>query len=316
MTESINQSSTPWEQKALEKILLESVKEQRRGRRWGILFKSLFILYLLILLILFLQPRFNATASEKSHTALIDIKGIIAEEAPAEADKVTGSLRAAFDNPHTQGIILRINSPGGSPVQASYVYNEIKRLKQLHPTTKVYAVCTDICASAAYYIASAADEIYADPASLVGSIGTVLSSFGFVDTMKKLGIERRLLVSGKNKGILDPFLPLEPAEVKHVQTALDIVHRQFINHVKEGRGPRLKNNPEIFSGLFWSGETAKQLGLVDGFGSTGFVARTLVKNENIIDYTLKPNYFNRLAKRLGASMGQEIRGSLEKMEVR
>lgn len=303
MTEKTEQ----WQDKALEKLLTASITEQRRNRRWGIFFKSLFFLYLATVIVAMLPEESLHTASRtKAHTALIDIEGVISNDGRANADDIATSLNEAFKDQGVKGIILRINSPGGSPVQSAYVYDEIKRLRAKHPTIKVYAVCADICASGAYYIASAADAIYANPSSLVGSIGVLMDGFGFVDSLQKLGVQRRLITAGEHKGFLDPFSPVKPEELQFVKRMLANVHHQFINSVKAGRGNRLKNSPVLFSGLAWDGTQAKELGLVDSFGSAGYVAREVIKNENIVDYTLKPNYFEQLANKIGASFAHHI----------
>ena len=242
---------------------------------------------------------------KRPHTALININGPIFSSSPTNADSIATSLRAAFKDKHTQGIILRINSPGGSPVQADYVFNEILRLRAKHPKIKVYAVCTDICASGAYYIAAAADDIYANPASLVGSIGVVYNGFGFVDTLQKLGIQRRLITAGAHKGFLDPFSPLKSTEKVFAQNMLNDIHNQFIESVKKGRGKRLIITAETFSGLVWPGNQAKKMGLIDGFASAGSVARDIIKNDNIVDYTVRPNYFERIAKHFGSAISSE-----------
>jgi protease-4 len=294
------ESSKEW--RLIEKALLAGIGEQRRARRWGIFFKFLTFGYLFVLLGLFSR---STHLDEKvgvagRHTALIDVQGVIAEGEEAQADSIVTALRSAFDEKHVAGIVLRINSPGGSPVQAGYVYDEIKRLRALHPQVKVYAVIADIGASGAYYIAAAADQIYADKASLVGSIGVVSSSFGFVDALKKLGVERRLFTSGEHKGFLDPFSPLNPQEQAYWQQVLDVTHRQFIEQVKAGRGSRLNSEKSdlLFSGLVWSGEQARELGLIDGLGSPGYVAREVIGAEQIVNYTEKPTPFEKLARRM------------------
>lgn len=304
-----NSSPNTWEQKTFEKILLSTIKEQRRKRRWGIFFKITFILLILFILRLFF-PIDTVTTKKLAapHTALIDISGAISDSNMASADNIATSLKEAFDDKNAKGIIIRINSPGGSPVQAAYVYDEIRRQKDLRKDIKVYAVCTDVCASAAYYIASATDFIYANPASLVGSIGALMDDFGFVEAMKKIGVERRLLTAGSHKGFLDPFLPLNADDRQYAQAMLNDVHQQFIKSVQAGRGSRLKNDPLIFSGLAWTGKQALPLGLIDGFGSAGYVAREIIKNENIIDYTVTPSYLEQLANRFGASFSQNITG--------
>ncbi|WP_301152426.1 signal peptide peptidase SppA [Metapseudomonas otitidis] len=294
----------------LEKAVLAGVQEQRRARRWGIFFKLLTFLYLFGALLMF-SPLFDlqkTAARGETHTALVEVRGMIADNEAASADNIVSSLRAAFEDPKTKGVVLRINSPGGSPVQSGYIYDEIRRLRGEHPDTKVYAVITDLGASGAYYIASAADEIYADKASLVGSIGVTAASFGFVDLMGKLGVERRVYTSGEHKAFLDPFQPQKDDETRFWQGVLDTTHRQFIESVKKGRGDRLKvdGHPELFSGLVWSGEQALELGLVDKLGSTSYVAREVIGAKEIVDYTKQDTPFDRFAKRLGASMAEQL----------
>ncbi|MBB4819503.1 protease-4 [Pseudomonas alcaligenes] len=296
--------------KLLEKAVLAGVQEQRRSRRWGIFFKVLTFLYLFVALALF-SPLFDlqkTAARGESHTALVEVKGMIADGEAASADNIVGSLRAAFEDTKTKGIVLRINSPGGSPVQSGYIYDEIRRLRGEHADIKVYAVITDLGASGAYYIASAADEIYADKASLVGSIGVTAASFGFVDLMGKLGVERRVYTSGEHKAFLDPFQAQKPDETAFWQSVLDTTHKQFIDSVKKGRGDRLKveGHPELFSGLVWSGEQALELGLVDKLGSTSYVAREVIGEKEIVDYTKQETPFDRFAKKLGASVAEQL----------
>ncbi|KAF0863734.1 signal peptide peptidase SppA [Pseudomonas sp. LD120] len=296
--------------KLLEKTLLAGVQEQRRSRRWGIFFKLLTFVYLFAALALFtplMTLEKNATRGS-SYTAVIDVTGMIADKEPASADNIVGSLRAAFDDPKVKGIVLRINSPGGSPVQSGYVYDEIRRLRALHKDTKVYAVISDLGASGAYYIASAADEIYADKASLVGSIGVTAAGYGFVGAMEKLGVERRTYTSGEHKSFLDPFQPQKPEETKFWQGVLDTTHRQFIASVKQGRGDRLKDkeHPELFSGLVWSGEQALALGLIDGLGNTSSVARDVIGEKELVDFTVQESPFDRFSKKLGASVAEQI----------
>ena len=295
-----------WEQDLVNRLAFAALNEQRRARRWSVFFKSLLFVYLFVLLFYVPSEWSGQGISTGKHTALIDIEGVIAANTEANADALVGSLRDAFEDKRTKGVILRINSPGGSPVQAGYVYDEIKRLRNKYPKTKLYAVVTDICASGGYYIASAADEIYADKASIVGSIGVLMDGFGFVDGLKKLGIERRLMTAGEHKGLLDPFSPLKKDEVKHVQNLLDGVHRQFIAAVKAGRGDRLSDSPDIFSGLFWDGEKGLELGLVDGLGSSSYVAREVIGAEDIVDYTPRQNYLDRFADRIGVAMAKVI----------
>lgn len=294
----------------IEKLLMQSGQEQRRSRRWGIFFKSLTFIYLFLALAMFAPGGWeggeDTASSSKPHTAMVDLDGTIMPGGDVDADKVAKGLRRAFKAKFSKAVILRINSPGGSPVQSGTIYHEIKRLREKHPDKKLYAVITDIGASGAYYVAAAADEIYADPASLVGSIGVISEGFGFVGGMEKLGIERRLITSGENKAFLDPFSPQEPRHKEFFSKVLGVVHQQFINAVKEGRGDRLKINSDTFSGLVWSGEQALPLGLIDGYGSPGSVARDVVKVEKIVDYTSKASPFESFAKSVGVSFAKSI----------
>jgi len=291
-----------WERELLEKLATASIKEQRRARRWGIFFKLLTFAYLVTVLILWLPDNLSDAAikSAKEHTAVIEIKGVIADDSEASADNVVTALRSAYEDKKTKGVILRINSPGGSAVQAGYINDEIRRLKEKHPKIPVYAVVTDMAASGGYYIAVAADEIYVDKASIVGSIGVLMSTFGFERSMEKLGVERRLLTAGEHKGILDPFSPMKSEEKQHIQNMLDQVHQQFIQAVRDGRGDRLKESSDIFSGLFWSGEESIKVGLADGLGSSSYVARELIGAETLVDYTRSEDLLERFAKRIGA----------------
>ena len=306
-TSSVSESD-PKSWKLLEKTLLASVHEQRRSRRWGIFFKLLTFIYLFGALALFSPLISTQSGSSTAHTAVIEVRGMIADKEAASADNIVGSLRAAFKDPNTKGVILRINSPGGSPVQSGYVYDEIRRLRGEHPDIKVYAVISDLGASGAYYIASAADQIYADKASLVGSIGVTAASFGFVETMQKLGVERRVYTSGEHKAFLDPFQPQKPEEAAFWKTVLETTHKQFIDSVKKGRGDRLKDaeHPELFSGLVWSGEQALQLGLIDALGSTSYVAREVIGQEEMVDFTVQESPLDRFTKRLGASVAEHL----------
>ena len=296
--------------KLLEKTLLAGVQEQKRARRWGIFFKLLTFVYLFGALALF-APQMDlqdAAARGKAHTAVVEVRGMIADQEPASADNVVGSLRAAFKDPNTKGVVLRINSPGGSPVQSGYIYDEIRRLRGEYPAVKVYAVIADLGASGAYYIASAADAIYADKASLVGSIGVTASGFGFVEAMGKLGVERRLYTSGEHKAFLDPFVPQKDDETRFWGAVLETTHKQFIASVKQGRGERLKDeeHPELFSGLVWSGEQAVGLGLVDGLGSASYVAREVIGEKNLVDFTVEESTIDRFAKKLGAGVAEQL----------
>jgi len=279
------------------------LKDRRSERRWRVFFRFAWLgLLLLVLWAIAAQQRLGSAPSGP-HTALIDVRGEIAEDALSSADGINAALRNAFEDVGAQAVVLRINSPGGSPVQAGLINDEILRLKALHKK-KLYAVCEELCASAAYYIAAAADEIYVDKASLVGSIGVLMDGFGFTGTMEKLGVERRLITAGENKGMLDPFSPLSEAHRAFAQRMVEEVHRQFITVVKKGRGARLKETPETFSGLFWSGEQSIAQGLADRLGSLDYIAREVVKAEEVIDYTPKENVAERLVKRFGAAVGE------------
>jgi len=294
-----------WEREVLEKLALSAIQEQRRSRHWSILFKTLGFLYLFILLFLAAGWFVSDGVSIKAHTALVDLQGVIASD-KASADTVIASLQSAFEDKKTKGVILRINSPGGSPVQAGQIHDEMKRLRALHPDIPLYAVVDDICASGGYYVAVGADKIFVDKASIVGSIGVLMDGFGFTQTMQKLGVERRLLTAGENKGFLDPFSPLNPKQEAYAKQMLEEIHGQFIGVVREGRGKRLKETPEMFSGLVWSGEKSIELGLADGLGNVESVARDVIKAEDIVDYTQHEGLFERLAGRLGASMATAL----------
>ena len=299
------QQEPNWERTVLEKLALSAIQEQRRTRHWSILFKTLGFLYLFVVLFLAAGWFEGDGVSIKEHTALVDLQGVIAAD-QASADSVIGSLQGAFEDKKTKGVVLRINSPGGSPVQAGQIYDEIKRLRALHPKVPLYAVVDDICASGGYYVAAAADKIYVDKASLVGSIGVLMDGFGFTETMQKLGVERRLLTAGVNKGFLDPFSPVDPKQEAYAKQMLEEIHGQFINVVKEGRGARLKETPEMFSGLVWSGEKSIQLGLADGYGTVESVARDVIKAKDVVDFTQHEGLAERLAGRLGASMAAAL----------
>jgi protease-4 len=293
-----------WERDVLEKLAFAAIKEQRRARRWGIFFKLLGFAYLTFLLIVLFDWRGEDGLTGGKHSALVDLNGVIQAKGSASADNVTASLQGAFKDKNTKGVILRVNSPGGSPVQAGIIYDEIRRLRKKYPDIPMYAVVEDICASGGYYVASAADKIYVDKASIVGSIGVILDQFGFTGTMDKLGVERRVITAGENKAFLDPFSPLRTEDVKHAHELLDQVHQQFIDVVKKGRGDRLKQSPELFSGLFWTGTKSIELGLTDGYGSVDSVARDVIKAEQIVDFTRKDNVAERLARRFGAAMAE------------
>ena len=295
-----------WQRDVIEKLAFSALTEQKTARRWSTLFKGLTFAYLLVLMLMALGVFNDGKKTFDTHTALIDISGVIEAGGEVNADAVMNSLHDAYDSKGTKGIILRINSPGGSPVQAGIINDEIKRQKKLHPNIPVYAVVEDICASGGYYIAAAADKIYVDKASIVGSIGVLMDGYGFTETMKKVGVERRLMTAGENKAMLDPFSPVNPKHQQLAQTMLNEVHEQFKTVVREGRGTRLKETPEVFSGLFWSGEQSIKLGLADALGSADYVAREIIKQEEIVDFTYKEDFTSRIAKRIGASVSATL----------
>jgi len=312
MSEETNTQDSQWQKEVIEKLAMSSLKEQKSARRWGILFKILTFLYLFTILayaVGWVVKDGKSVAGE--HSALIDIAGVIVAGGDVNAEAVIDSLADAYDDKGTKGLILRINSPGGSPVQAGIINEEIKRQKKLHPEIPVYAVVEDVCASGGYYIAAAADKIYVDKASIVGSIGVLMNGYGFTGAMEKIGVERRLLTAGKNKAMLDPFSPVNPEHKAYAQAMLDEVHEQFKTVVGEGRGKRLNETPETFSGLFWSGEESIRMGLADALGSTDYVAREVIKQEKIIDFTYKETFADRFAKRLGASIAKHVGFDLE-----
>lgn len=290
-----------WERRVITKLAQASLKEQKRARRWSIFFKFLVFAYITFILFIYAEPEFSATKIATKHTALVELQGIIADGEKASADNIVSALRNAFEDTKTEGVILRINSPGGTPVQAGYIYDEIKRLRELYPDTRLYAVISDMAASGGYYVAAAADEIYADKASIVGSIGVRMDNFGVVEAMKKLGIERRTLTAGENKALLDPFSPINEKARKHLQKMIDEVHQQFITAVKQGRGDRLKEIDGLFSGLIWTGKESIEFGLVDKLGSASYVAREVIGEEDIVEYTVEEDVLERLVDRLGAT---------------
>lgn len=292
-----------WERKLLTNLAESSLREQKKSRRWSIFFKLATLAYLVALFIMIADSGMSTTKLTSKHTALVDLTGMIAEGELASSDNIVTALRSAFEDKNTVGVILRINSPGGTPVQAGYIYDEIIRLREKYPDTPLYAVISDMCASGGYYVASAADKIYADKASIVGSIGVRMDNFGFVDAMKNLGVERRTLTAGKNKALMDPFAPVDEDTNAHLQTMLTNIHQQFIDSVKKGRGDKLKQNvDEIFTGLIWTGEQSLEIGLVDELASSGHVAREVIGEEDIVDFTLTDDILDRLAKRVGATM--------------
>ncbi len=299
---------TAWERDLINRLSFASLAEQQRARRWNIFFKLLLFTYLFLILFMAYLGRELGEADRRAgaHTAMVEVNGMISDASKANADNIIEGLRDAFKDKNTKGVVLRINSPGGSPVQSDYVYREIKRLREKHADIPVHAVIVDIGASGAYYIASAADNIYVNPSSIVGSIGVLMNGFGFVGTMEKLGVERRLLTAGENKGMLDPFEPLNPDDVTHIKTMLGQIHSQFIDAVKQGRGERLKDDPDVFSGKFWAGNEGIELGLADDVGDVNYVAREVIGAEEVVNYTPKPDLFKRFADRLGASMANVL----------
>lgn len=299
-----------WEREVLEKLVLEGIAEQRRARRWSIFFKLLFFAYLVAVTLSALQPWTEIVQPDGRVTAKVEVKGILLEDSPANAETLIKGLQRASSDPHTQGVLLQMNSPGGSPVQAAYVYEAIRRIKHKKPDLPIVAVVTDVCASGCYYIAAAADKIYVSSTSVIGSIGVIMNGFGFVEALHKLGIERRLLTSGEHKALLDPFSPVKPEEKAHVEKLLGEVHRQFIDAVKRGRGERLKDDPELFSGLVWTGSQSVDLGLADGIGDVDYVAKEVIGAGKVVDFTPKEDVLTRLARRIGTSMGETLGRSL------
>jgi protease-4 len=295
-----------WERETITELAWEGLREKRRSRRWGIFFKILMFLYLLgFIFAISGWPKVKSSASG-SHTALIKLKGVIADGGDSSSDEINRLLKNAFEDEDTKGIILEINSPGGTPVQAAEIYNEIRRLKEMHKDIPLYAVITDLCASGGYYVAAAADEIYANKASIVGSIGVRLDSYGVSKLAEKIGVESRTITAGKNKALLDPFSQLDPEQKQHLQKMLNQVHQLFIADVRAGRGDRLKETPDIFSGLIWSGEAAKELGLIDDFGSTALVARDIIEEENIVEYEAKKTLLQQITEDAGKISGEFV----------
>ncbi|MBV1776052.1 S49 family peptidase [Burkholderiaceae bacterium DAT-1] len=308
------QQSPGWEKEVLEKLVLASLKEQRAARNWGIFFKFLTFGFLFLILILIFGAREagdGETSSRGPHTAVVELNGVIAAGNDASAERINEGLRAAFKDHNTKGVILKINSPGGSPVQAGQINDEIRRLKAQYPKIPLFVAVEDICASGGYYVAVAADKIFVDKASLVGSIGVLMDGFGFTGVMDKLGVERRLVTAGSNKGFLDPFSPQNPQQLAYARDMLAQIHQQFIKVVKEGRGKRLKDDPELFSGLVWNGEKSVALGLADGFASTDVIARDMIHAEELVDYTPRPHWAERFAKSIGAEAGTRLGAALQ-----
>jgi protease-4 len=301
------QEEKNWERETLEKLAFSALKEQTKARRWGIFFKLLTFAYVTFLLLMVFEWRGDGDLiADGKHTALVELEGVIDAKGDASAEKIASALQAAFKHRNTQGVILRINSPGGSPVQSGIINDEVRRLRGVYPNTPLYVVVEDVCASGGYFVAAAADMIYVNKASLVGSIGVLMDGFGFTGGMEKLGVERRLLAAGENKGFMDPFSPLDAKQKEYALGMLNDIHQQFIAVVKQGRGKRLKDDPELFSGLIWTGQKAVELGLADGYGSVESVARDVIKAEVIVDYTEKANPLERIAKRVGAAAAKSF----------
>ena len=311
MTNDLPSNSNTDSQALLNQIIIDYIKEQKRKRRWRWFMRVIYLFLIAgVVYLVFSNSSDDTGTNTKPHVGLIDINGEMSDSKPANADDFAKGLESAYKNSGLKALIIRINSPGGSPVQAEYMYNSIIYYKKKYPDIKIYSVCVDLCASAAYYAAVATDKIYASPASMVGSIGVLYSGFGFVDVMNKVGISRRLQTAGLNKGFLDPFSPESDIQKQKMQTMLDLVHQQFINRVKEGRGARLHSNDETFSGLIWTGEQAMTMGLIDGFASSGQLARDVIKIDSMIDYTRKQNLFDRVSKNFGTAMADELPASL------
>lgn len=295
-----------WERELLERLAFASLQEQKTRRRWGIFFKCLGFAYLVAVLVVIGGASAGGGHTAERHTALIDVRGVIEADGETSAEAINAALQDAFKERNAVGIILRINSPGGSPVQSSIVHDEIRRLRGKHPDKALHVVVEDLCASGGYFIASAADRIFVNRASVVGSIGVLMDGFGFTGSMEKLGVERRLLTAGENKGFLDPFSPQDERHRRHAQILLNDIHQQFIEVVRKGRGSRLKETQELFSGLLWTGQQSIALGLADEFGTVDSVARDVIKAETVVDYTIHKSLADRLAKRFGSAVGDSV----------
>ncbi|MDD5250563.1 MAG: S49 family peptidase [Rhodocyclaceae bacterium] len=314
---SDNNNDPAWERKLIEKLVLDTVTEQRRRRRWGIFFKLVGFACLIAVFVVAVDwGGGDHIGDGKPHTAMVQLSGVIRDKGDANAEHVLSGLESAFEDKGTEGVILLINSPGGSPVQAGIINDEIYRLRAKYPKIPLYAVVEDVCASGGYYVAVAADKIFVDKASIVGSIGVLMDGFGFVGTMDKLGVERRLLTAGANKGFLDPFSPQNAEHKAHAQEMLNEIHQQFIDVVRKGRGKRLKETPDMFSGLMWTGAKSIEMGLADGLGNVDSVARDVIKAEEVRDYTVKPNIAEKFAKQFGADMAEGAVGMLSRFSLR
>lgn len=307
-----NAQTPRWERAVLEKLAMAAITEQRRGRRWGIFFKLLMFAYLIIVGAIAFYPKFETQMMDdnKGYTAVIDVIGVIAENESASADTIIEGLKNAFKDKKTKGIILNINSPGGSPVQSAYVYAEINRLKAKYPKIPIHAVVSDICASGGYYIAAAANNIYVSRSSLIGSIGVIMNGFGFVNAMEKLGIDRRLIIAGQHKALMDPFSPVNDKETKHMQTLVNELHQQFIAAIRQSRGHRLSATEELFSGLVWTGAQGVKLGLADDFGSVDSVSREVIGTKKKLNFTPQERLLDKIVGKLGASFGHALGNAL------
>jgi protease IV len=315
-----NPKNTPafgWEREVVEKLAFAALNEQRTTRRWGIFFKGLMFLYLSALLLMAVYPKLHIgeTDSDKEHTAVIDLVGVIAEDKDANAKAIIEGLRDAVKDKKTKGIILHANSPGGSPVQSWDVFDEIRKIKKEHPQLPIYTVVSDICASGCYYIAAASDKIFVNQASIIGSIGVLMDGFGFVNVMEKLGVERRLLTAGAHKAMLDPFSPAKENETAYMSGMLNEVHQQFITAVRTGRGDRLKETPDMFSGLVWSGESSLKIGIADALGNDDYVAKEIIGAKKLVNFTQEELLIDRIAGKLGAAFGHAIT-SMAQMSLR
>jgi protease-4 len=304
----MTENNPQWERELIANLATAALKEQRRARRWGIFFKVLTFAYLTFILVLAVdwKTRGETGIGGKKHTAMVEVSGVIAPGTDASAERVTSALQAAFKDKNTQGVVVRCNSPGGSPVQAQTIYDEMRRLRKQYPEIPLYTVIEDVCASGGYFVAVGADRIFVSKASIVGSIGVLMNGFGFTGLMEKLGVERRLITAGENKGMLDPFSPVDEKDVAHAKQLIADVHQQFIAVVREGRGKRLKESPDTFSGLIWTGQKSVELGLTDGIGTLESVARDVVKAEDIVDFSARESVVERFARRFGASAASTL----------
>ena len=308
----MTENEANWERDLVTKLASAALREQRRARLWSIFFKLLTFAYITFLLLTLFDWRGRAEMASggKKHTAVVELNGLIAPGNDASAENIIAALQAAFKDRNTQGVVLKINSPGGSPVQSQTIYDEMRRLRGKYPETPLYVVVEDICASGGYFVAAGADRIYVSKSSIVGSIGVLMNGFGFTGLMDKLGVERRLITAGENKGMLDPFSPVNEKDVEHVKKLVGDIHQQFIAVVREGRGKRLKETPDMFTGLIWTGQMSVELGLADGFGSLDSVARDVIKAEEIVDYTRKDSFAEKFARRFGVAAAGAIAENL------